>query len=285
MAVAAVSAVDDRGATVTLPGPAARIVALAPHLAEIVHAAGAGARLVGVVRYSDFPAEVSALPQVGDAARVNAERVLQLRPDLILGWRSGNQAADLEQLERLGYAVFVTEARRLADIPQLLLAVGKLSGTSDAAARAAVNFNNKIQYLRISYADRTAVPVFYEIWHRPLITISGAHMINDVIETCGGRNVFAREPGLTPTVSLEALLSARPSAIIGGTSADVDDAFAARWRAVAVEALRELPAYHVPPDAIQRATPRIAEGARAICGHIEAVRRNALARDHPVRMR
>lgn len=263
---------DDRGKTVQLAPPAQRIVALAPHLAEIVFAAGAGDRLVGVVRFSDYPPAAQRLPLVGDAAHIDLERIVQLDPDLVLAWRSGNSPRDVMRLEQLGLRVFVTEPARLADIPQLMRRVGALAGGLQQAEHEALEFISKINKLRKTYETRPAVRVFYEIWHRPLLTVNGAHLISDVIALCGGQNVFAHAPALTPEVSLEAVLAARPAAILGGSSADGENAFTARWRAVTVPQLRSTPAFYIAPDLIQRQTPRIAEGAAALCRHLDRVR-------------
>ncbi|MBI2296868.1 MAG: cobalamin-binding protein [Betaproteobacteria bacterium] len=263
---------DDRGKTLALPRPAQRIVTLAPHLAELAFAAGAGARLVGVARFSDFPREALAVTQIGDAARVDVERVLALRPDLVLAWKSGNQAGDVGRLERLGLAVFVTEPARLADIPRVLRAIGLLAGTAPAAERTAVDFERGLQALRVRHGTLPKVGVFYEVWHRPLITVNGAHVISDVIALCGGENVFAAAPTLTPAVSLEAVLAARPEVILGGTRPGGDERFAREWREGPIAALRALPVFYVDPDLIQRQTPRVLEGARAVCSALEQVR-------------
>lgn len=269
---AAVSLADDRGRSIVLAEPPQRIVTLAPHLAEIAFAAGAGGQLAGVARFSDYPEAVRRLPQVGDGARVDLERIIALKPDLILAWQSGNQAADIARLETLGFPVFVTEPARLADIPRLLRAVGTLAGTLPEAERAIDKYNNNIKELRNSYGGRPVLRVFYEIWHRPLLTVNDKHIISDVIGLCGGRNVFAAAAVQTPTVSSEAVLAARPDVVIGGGSAITAEEFAAQWRAAPVAALRSVPVIYADPDTMQRATPRIAEGARAICAALEKVR-------------
>jgi iron complex transport system substrate-binding protein len=263
---------DDRGVAVELRTPARRIVSLSPNLTELAFAAGAGDRLAAVVRYSDFPAEASRLPQVGDATSIDVERVVALRPDLVLAWRSGNPAADVERLQRLGLTVFVTEARNLADIARLLRTIGELAGTRAHAAAAADAFERELSRLRARYGARPVVPVFYEIWHRPLLTVNGAHVISDVIELCGGRNVFHDAPALTPTVSLEAVLAAHPRVVLGGSSAVSPEDFVAAWRAMPVPALRDIPVRYVPPDYIQRQTPRIALGAKVVCESLEEIR-------------
>ena len=267
-----VTVADDRGKVVKLAQPAQRIVSLAPSLAELAFAAGAGGRLVGVARYSDYPPEARAVPQVGDAARVDFERVAALKPDLILAWKSGNSPSDFERLERLGYPAFVSEPARLADVARLLRAIGALAGSLPEAERAAAGFERDIAALRARHAKASGVRVFYLIWHRPLLTVNGAHIISDVISLCGGRNVFADVAQLTPNVSIEAVIAAKPEVILGGGSAGGEKEFAARWRASAVEPLNRLPAYYVNPDHIQRQTPRIVEGARAVCAALERVR-------------
>jgi iron complex transport system substrate-binding protein len=269
-----VSVTDDRGRTLTLARPAQRIVTLAPSLAELAYAAGAGGRLVGVARFSHFPPAARGLPQIGDAVRVDFERIVALKPDLVLAWRSGNSAADIERLERLGYAAHVSEPGRLGDIPRQLRAIGALAGTAPDAEKAAAGFEREIAALRQRHASARKVRVFYEIWRKPLMTVNGAHLISDVIALCGGENVFAEASQLTPTVAVEAVIAAKPEVILGGGSADGEKEFTAQWRAAAVQPLRELPAYYVNPDRIQQATPRIVEGAHAVCSALEQVRIN-----------
>ena len=250
------------------------MVALAPSLAELAFAAGAGGRVVGVARFSDFPPAARAIPEVGDAARVDFERVVALKPDLILAWKSGNSPADVARLEGLGYPAYVSEPARLADIPRVLNAIGALAGTRPAAGRAAAEFEREIRALRNRYATARKVRVFYLIWHKPLLTVNGAHIISDVITLCGGENVFADLAQLTPNVSLEAVVAARPEMILGGGSAGGEQSFIAQWREAAVEPLGGLPARYVNPDHIQRQTPRIVEGAKAVCSALENVRRS-----------
>ena len=268
-----IAATDDRGKTLTLPRPAQRIVTMAPSITEIVYAAGAGAALVGVARYSDYPPQAAQLPQVGDASRVDLERVLALRPDLIIGWKSGNQMTDIERLERLGFTVYVAEPAALAAIPQLLRAIGALAGTRPAAQAAADDFERGIARLRARFSDHSRVRVFYEIWHQPLMTVNGRHMISDVIRLCGGINVFAGVGVLTPVVSLESVLAARPEVVLGGSSLTTPEELSSAWnRYRGFAGLRDIKALYVDPDHIQRQTPRVLQGAQAVCAHLEQTR-------------
>jgi iron complex transport system substrate-binding protein len=268
---------DDRGKTLRLTAPAVRIISLAPHLTEIAFAAGA--KLIAVSAYSDYPPEAQRLPRVGDGARVDIERILTLKPDLVLAWKSGNQAGDIARLERLGIPVWVSEASQLADIPRLLRDVAKLAGTAAEGGRAASDFESELQRLRNRYSGpsrkQQPVRVFYEIWHQPLLTINGAHMISDAITLCGGKNVFADVPVLTPAVSLESVLAVRPHLVLGGGSANGETDFRTRWRSMPLAALRAVPAHYIAPDSIQRQSPRIIGGIRSICAQVDAAHARA----------
>ncbi len=264
---------DDRGKTLRLAVPATRIIAIAPHLTEIAFAAGVGAKLIAVSRFSDYPPEAKRLPRVGDGARVDIERILMLKPDLVLAWRSGNQAGDITRLERLGIPVWVSEPARLADIARLLRDTAQLAGDAASGERAASDFERELTQLRelasvVERRNRQSPRVFYEIWHQPLLTVNGAHMISDVITLCGGVNVFADVPMLTPAVSLESVLAARPNMVLGGGSANGESDFRARWARMPLPALRVVAAHYIPPDSIQRQSPRILDGIRAICARL-----------------
>jgi iron complex transport system substrate-binding protein len=270
---AAAPLADDRGRPLHLRAPASRIVTLAPGLTELAFAAGAGGKLVGVSAWSDYPEAARRLPQVGDSSRLDAERILLLGPDLLLGWLSGNPAGEIARLERLGLPVFAVEPARLADVPRVLRVIGALAGTEAEAERAAAAFEAEVSALRARYGARPRVSVFYEIWDEPLLTVNGEHIISDVIRLCGGRNVFADAPLLTPAVSPESLLAADPDVIIASVSSGAH---------AAARRLRKLPSlraaaggrvFTVPADFIQRATPRIIEGARQVCEALEHARR------------
>ncbi len=274
-----IAVTDDRGKSVMLSAPAQRIIALAPFVTELAYAAGAGDKLVGVARFSDYPQAAKNIPQIGDASRIDLERVLSLQPDLIVGWKSGNQVADIERLERLGFKTYVAEPATIAAIPQLLRAIGSLAGTSAIAQGTAEEFERSVTALRERYGARPKVRVFYEIWHQPLMTVNGRHMISDVIRLCGGANVFSGLATLTPVVSLESVIAAQPEVVIGGSSATTPEEFAAQWRSYkSFVKLRDVKAMFVDPDRIQRQTPRILQGVETVCQHLDAVRTARLTR-------
>ncbi len=262
---------DDRGVPVSLERPAERIVSLAPHLAEIVFAAGAGAKLVGVSGFSRHPAEAERLPVVASFGRIDIERVITLKPDLVLGWRSGNSPLQIARLERLGFRVFVAEARSLADIPRIMRLVGALAGSAALADKQALRFEREIKDLRARHAGARELDVFLEIWHRPILTVSGEHLISDAIRVCGGRNVLANARTLTPLVSREQLLGARPEAII---TSSFGSEMPQAWQGLeAIPAVRERKIYAIDPDLLHGQGPRLAEGVHALCERLELARK------------
>lgn len=270
-AAQAVQGVDGRGVTIRLAQPAQRIITLTPHLTELVFAAGAGAHLAGVARFSNYPEQARRLPVVGDAGQFDPELLLALKPDLVLAWKNGTPAAVVTRLESVGLPVFVLESVRLEDVARGIDTIATLAGTRQDGSRARDAYNAGLQALRARRYSGAPVRVFYEIWPQPLMTVNDKHIISDVLVLCGGVNIFGSLRPLTPEVSREALLAARPEVVLGGSSAETAGGFAARWAALPPP-LGTIPVHHIAPDLIQRPTPRLLEGARLVCAHLDTVR-------------
>jgi iron complex transport system substrate-binding protein len=261
---AAVSAIDADGNEVRLAQPAQRLVTLAPSLAEIVFAAGAGERLVGISSSTDEPPQAARLPVVSGPSHIDFERLLRVRPDLIVAWKTGNPARELARARALGFVVFTTEPRTLADIARITRAIGTLAGTHAAAEHAAADFERALESL--PRRSGSAVPTFVAIWHAPLLTINDAHLMSDVLRRCGGHNVFGALQWLTARVSPEQLLRANPRLIIASGAPQERERVRAHWREYAlVDAVREARITVVDPRLFQRQGPRILEGAKVVC--------------------
>lgn len=264
---------DDRGQLVRIKAPVQRIITLTPHLTELVFAAGAGGKLVGVSANSDYPAAASKLPLIGGAGKADLERIVALKPDVVLAWLSGGHRSDVAQLEALGIPVIVTEPRRIADIARHLELIGRIADTRHEATRAADHLRSELKLLRSRYANRPLVSVFYQVWHDPLMTINGQHILSEVIGLCGGHNVFGNLPSLAPSVSMEALLAANPDAIIVSGPLANRQALIAEWQSLS--RLRAVMTGHVHfsnADLTHRPTPRILLGARQICEDVDRAR-------------
>lgn len=273
VAQAAPSVVDDAGRTVALPAAAQRIVSLAPHATELLFAVGAGAQIVGADEYSDYPQAAKAIPRIGRAGALDVERIIALKPDLIVAWGSGNTGGQVAQLQRFKLPVFSSEPRSPADVASTLRRLGVLSGHQASAEKAATDFEAGLTALQKQFSGREKVSVFYQIWHEPLQTINREHNISAVIRLCGGQNVFDALPTLAPTLAREAVLRADPQVILGSGSDGQRPQWLDDWRrwpqlrAVKYEAL-----YDIPPDLMQRPTPRLLEGAQRVCAVLDQAR-------------
>ena len=258
-------------AVANLDHPARRIISLAPHITELLFAAGAGDRLVGAVEYSDYPPAARAIPRIGDIAGIDLERLLALRPDLVVAWRSGNPPELLQRIEQFGIPVYVTEPRAPEEIAEVLVALGTLAGTEQAARRAAADFSEGLSRLRAQYRDRRSIAVFFQISDRPLMTVNGEQMISAVLRLCGGRNVFADLSVLAPAVDTEGVLAANPEAILA--SGPQSEEWLNEWRRwPQLRAVRRGQLWSVPEDWVARPGPRILLGARRICEALDRAR-------------
>jgi len=250
-----------------------RIVTLAPNLTELAFSIGAGDQLVGVSAWSDFPPPALELPVVGDAFTVDQEQLALLDPDLLLVWESGTPAHAVDELRNAGYAVERIRTRSLEDVSVALLRIGELTGRSSEAEVVAADFQAELEALRQSQAGQPLISVFYQVSARPLYTVNREHYVSELIEICGGRNVFDDLDDLAPAIAVEAVVDRNPEVMLASTDAG-DGAFAEwqRWPAVAANSYGNL--FLLPADEIGRATPRLIVAAGAMCLALQKARFN-----------
>jgi len=251
-----------------------RLITLAPHLTELVFAAGAADGLVGVVKYSDFPPAASQLPLVGDAFRVDYERIVQLAPDIVLTWESGTPNEIVRYLDGLGIRVVELDSRKLMDIPLQIEQLGEITHTETIAGAAAQELRSRIQSLREEYSNRPPVSVFLQISAKPWFTITDQHILNDAIEMCGGKNIFSDLDGVAPMVGFESVVAKNPAAIIVVTF-DMADDWQSDWLGWGqMNAVRNQAIYRVDANLVSRAGPRMIKGAEQICMVLAEARKN-----------
>lgn len=270
---AEIRVVDDSGQEVVLKSPARRIVSLAPHTTETLFEAGAGHLIVGTVKYADYPEAAKKIPRVGDSALLDMERIVSLKPDLIVVWLHGNSEKHLEKVRKLGIPMFHNRPNKLSEIASSLTRLGQLAGTEPQARKSAEAFAARLAGLERRYAHRPAVSLFFQVWQKPLLTINGTQIISDVIRLCGGRNIFAEEKLLVPTVDVEAVVSADPEAVLRtGKTTDPESVFEP-WRKLAnFRPTASGNLVLLETDALGRHSPRILDGAAIMCEELERVR-------------
>ncbi len=269
------SVTDFVGNTISLEAPAKRIIALAPHNVENVYSAGAGEQLVAVVSHSDYPEEAKQLPIVGTYNAFSYEAILALKPDLVIAWASGNGAEAIKTLKSLGLTVYVDELDTLSDVARAIRDIGVLTGNKQAASKVAFSYLRKLERLKQQYSQQTKVSVLYQVWNAPLQTLNGEHIISDVINLCGGVNVFADAKALAPKISVEFVFARNPDAIIASGMGDSRPEWLDEWlQWPLLSAVSKQQLYFIPPDIIQRHTERILQGTELMCRHLQTVRDN-----------
>ena len=272
-AQAAISVVDDAGRPVTLAAPARRVIAMAPHITELLYAAGGGSAVVGAMNYSDYPEAAKKLPLVGSDAQIDIERVIALKPDLLVVWQSGNTARQLEQLKALGIPLFYSEPGKLEAVATSIERLGALLGTAPAAAREAAHYRAELARLKARYGARPPVKVFYQVWDKPIYTLSDSHIIGDAIKLCGGVNVFGAMKVVAPSVGIEAVLQQNPEAIFGSERHTPDDAGIDMWQAYKrLLAVERGNLFRLEGVLLTRPGPRLVRGAAQLCDKLELAR-------------
>lgn len=247
-----------------------RIITLAPHLAELVCAAGACARLVAVSAYTDHPAEAAMRPTIGDAYQVSLEAVLAQRPTRVLVWDGGTPPERVERLRELGVPVDAIAINALDDIPRVLRQLGASMGDPAVAEAAAVDFETRLAALRTRYRDARPLRVFYQIDTQPIFTVSGRSPISEALRVCGGENVFADLAPLAASVSVESLIATRIDAVVHGER-DAE-AIARFWSRLPVKAGRPPALIAVDAGRLARASPRLLEVLAPLCRELDALR-------------
>ncbi len=277
IALAETTAIDDSGRLIRLPAPAMRIISLAPHTTELLFAAGAGKHIIAASEQSDFPPSALQLPSIGSGTRVDIERIVALKPDLIVAWQSGNNAQQIKRLRVMGIPVFLSDPRDFEQIATSLERLAILAGTPQGKFEAD-KFRKDASTLRSRFAAREPVTVFYQIWSRPLMTLNDSHLAGEVLRLCGAKNIFGHLPQLAPVVNPEAVLRVNPAAII--ITDDSKDAMV-RWRKhPQMDAVAKNQLLEVDGTLLNRASPRILQGTELLCTSLDRLR-NSKSRHLP----
>jgi iron complex transport system substrate-binding protein len=260
------------GGTLTLPEPAKRIITLAPNLTELVFAAGAGERLVAVVEYSNYPADARQIPRIGDAFRIDLERIAELAPDLVIAWKSGNPQAALQMLEQMDINVWHVEIARPEEIPTVVEDISRAAGTESTGHPAARQMRRRLEALKHRNAGKPTVDYFYQVAARPLYTINGNHIISRGLKICGGANIFSKLPVLAPQVTVESVIVANPQAMIAPDTTGEAPALETWSGWPGLRATQEENFIYLPADEISQATPRLLDSLEQACELLDQVR-------------
>lgn len=191
-----------------------RVVSLAPSLTETMLDLGASDLLVGVLDGGERPASLAGLPSVGRYGQLQAERLLSVKPDLVLLWPDSVGAAGRDQLKKLSIPQLVVEPRDLEQLAQSFITIGERIGRAEQGRQLAERFAAGLAQLRQRHAREVPLEVFYQVWDQPLYTLGGKQIVSDALRVCGARNLFADLTLPAPQVGIEAVLQRNPAVIL-----------------------------------------------------------------------
>jgi iron complex transport system substrate-binding protein len=270
---AGIDVVDDTGAHVSLARPAARIVSLAPGATEMLFAAGAGPQLVATVAYADQPAAARQILRIGDSSAIDMERLLVLKPDVIVYWPGGNNPAQVAQLKHLGFVLYGQQVNRLSDLGGSLQRLGLMAGTAPAARERAAQIEAQLLQLRVQYSKRPPVSALLETWNQPLYTVGGQQLMSDALSVCGVVNVFGDLPQLSPAVQIEAVLTRNPDLIIAAAPPGQGPQWLQAWRKFpSLKAVQTGNLLDFDDQALSRLGPSVLAATTKLCARIDAAR-------------
>ncbi|MBT1264085.1 cobalamin-binding protein [Pseudomonas sp. VS40] len=236
---------------------AERVVSLAPSLSEIVAELGAADMLVGVLDGGDRPTALAHVPSVGHYGQLDMERLLSLRPDLILLWPGSVGPAQREQLQRLNIPVYVAEPHSLEQLTTQVQAIAEQLGRAEAGRQLAAHLRQRLAELRQRYRRTEPLRVFYQVWNQPLYTLGGGQIISDALSVCGARNVFDDLKLPAPQVSIESVLQRDPEMILVGDQAQKE-----AWKVWPAMAER---VRLVPDKGLERPSGQMLEAVGRLC--------------------
>jgi len=249
---------------------AQRIVALAPHIVEMLFDIGAGNKIVGAVAYSDYPKAALDIPRVGSYHGMQIEKLLALNPDLVIVWKSGNSQSDIDKIKRLGINVVLSNPVNIDDVATELRYFGGLTGHEKQAEIAALAYEKHLKTLRIENQNKQPIPVFYQLWSEPMMTINGSTWINQLIEVCQGVNVFKSNPTPYPKISTENVIVAQPHLmILPDENSDKPQPIIDWQKWPEIPAVKNNKFIHVDADLLHRFSTRMLNGIEDMCEKID----------------
>ena len=253
--------VDEAGRRVTVPTRVERTVSLAPNLTEIVYAIGAGDRLVGDTEYCNYPPEATRVAKVGDTLHPSVERIIALRPQLVLVSTASQLESFTKELAEHQIAVYVTDPHSLEGVFHSIENLGDLFGETAQAEKLVGNLQARTVAVEKAVSSRKPVRVFYQVSDRPLYTAGRDSFTTDLIRRAGGLSVTEDVPGAWPRYSNESALASQPEAIVLPTGGSMSSG-----NPEAAEPLKKSPAvlagrvYKINEDHLNRPGPRLVDG-------------------------
>jgi iron complex transport system substrate-binding protein len=251
-----------------------RVITLSPHLAEMLFNLGALNTLVGVSAYTDFPEQLKNLPNIGDAFVLDIEKITILEPDIILAWKSGTPQNIVDELVNLGFNVKIIKSQNLEDIASSILLLGDVVGKKNEAKKIANEFKTGIKYLKDTFQQKKKLRVFFQIDKKPIFTIGGSHFISEIIDICGGINIFSDVKQTAPSISEESVVSRDPEIIFSRDAASNKMKLKIWEKFDNMSAIKLDNLFYLNARELERPTSGLVNAGKEICFKLDQARSN-----------
>lgn len=246
------------------------IIALAPHIVEMLYDIGAGEQIIGTTAFADHPEQAKSIPVVGNYLRLQIEKVIAMQPDFIIAWKSGNPSDDLARLQQLGFNIIYSEPHSFEDIAKEMLHFGQLTGHEIQAKQQVNKLLNDLEVIKNQYNDKPAITVFYELWSRPLTTVAKGSWPQQFLNVCGAKNPFEPLDIAYPQVNIEKVLEASIQLIIQPLSKNQTDKLGFNWQDwPIIPAVKNNQIIQPDADAMHRMTMRSLKALELLCADID----------------
>ena len=259
---------DETGRRVTVSDKPQRIVSLAPGITETLYALGLDAKIAGVTTFCDWPAAARNKTKIGGFTNPSIEKIVSLKPDLILATADGNRKDTVQQLEKLGLTVYVTNPQDTHGVLQSILHIGEITGQEKAAAILVEKLQWRLNHITRQTRHKRKPRVFFQLGWEPIVTAGRGTLINEVIERAGGVNVAGRDMANYPRYSAEGIIGASPDIIVFAPMVIHDNKFAVVkkfWHKFGeVPAVKNNKIYPIDANLINRASPRIVDAVESM---------------------
>ena len=249
------------------------IIALAPHIVEMLYDVGAGGQIIGTTAFADYPEQAKEIPRIGNYVRLQLERVIELQPDLIIAWKSGNPSDDLARLEQLGFNIVYSQPETFEDIAKEVRSFAKLTGHKEQGEQVAKKFEQELAQITKTYQNKSAITGFYELWSRPLTTVAKGSWPQQFLNVCKVSNPF--KPVLTPypQISIEQVLPASVQLIIQPLSVNQKEREGFNWQDwPIIPAVANKQIIQPDADAMHRMSIRSLTALKDLCQAIDNTR-------------
>lgn len=249
------------------------IIALSPHIVEMLYDIGAGDQIIGTTAFADYPEEAKNIPRIGNYVRLQLERVIELQPDLIIAWKSGNPSDDLARLEQLGFTVVYSQPNTFDDIAHEIRTFAKLTGHTIEGEQVARKFEQGLANIIKTYKNKTELTGFYELWSRPLTTVAKGSWPQQFLNICKVNNPFKSVLTPYPQISIEQVLPSSVQIIIQPLSVNQKDREGFNWQDwTIIPAVANNHIIQPDADAMHRMSIRSLSALKDLCANIEVIR-------------